>query len=150
MCDPRHVPRARSASLWNMDPTRPTVLIVDDDASLRSALESVLTSRGYRVLTTGEPDNAYDLLAHASVDAVLIDVRLPTISGLALSLAIAYRWPHLRDRIAFMTADAGAPDVRTWLQAHHSTVFPKPFRSEQLAHWLDATLQQRDHHATGS
>lgn len=133
-----------------MDPTRPTVLVVDDDASLRSALESVLTSQGYRVLTTAEPDSAYDLLAGASVDAVLIDVRLPTISGLALFLAIAYRWPHLRDRIALMTADADAPDVRPWLQAHHCTVFPKPFRSEQLAHWLDATLQGRDRHATGS
>jgi OmpR family response regulator RpaB len=123
--------------------------VVDDDASLRSALESVLTSLGYRVLTTGEPDNAYDLLARTSVDAVLIDVRLPTISGLALFLAIAYRWPHLRDRIALMTAEPDAPDVRPWLEAHHCTVFPKPFRPEQLTHWLHDTLQGRDRHATG-
>ncbi len=133
-----------------MDATRPAVLVVDDDASLRAALESVLQSLGYRVLTTAEPDSAYALLGRESVDAVLIDVHLPTISGLALSLAIVHRWPQLRDRIAFMTADADAPDVRPWLHLHHSTVFQKPFRFEQLAHWLDATLQGRDREATGS
>lgn len=133
-----------------MDATRPTVLVVDDDASLRAALESVLQSLGYRVLTTGEPDNAYALLDRESVDAVLIDVRLPTISGLALSLLIVHRWPQLQNRIAFMTADADAPDVRPWLQVHHSTVLQKPFHFEELAHWLDATLQGRNREATGS
>ncbi len=133
-----------------MDATRPTVLVVDDDASLRAALESVLGSLGYRVLTSAEPDSAYALLGRESVDAVLMDVRLPTISGLALSLAIVHRWPHLQDRVAFMTADADAPDVQPWLQLHHSTVFQKPFRFEQLAHWLDTTLQGRDREAAGS
>jgi CheY-like chemotaxis protein len=133
-----------------MDATGPTVLVVDDDASLRAALQSVLQSLGYRVLTAAQPDSAYALLGCESVDAALIDVHLPTISGLALSLAIVHRWPQLRNRIAFMTADADAPDVRPWFQLHHSTVFRKPFRFEQLAHWLDATSHGRDREATGS
>src|SRR4029077_3851039 len=92
----------------------------------------------------GAPESAYALLAVQSVDAVLLDVRLPTMSGLALSLAIARRWQALRDRIACMTADADAPDVRQWLRAHRCTVFPKPFRFEQLAHWLPATPPRRN------
>ena len=131
-----------------MEATVPTILVVEDDASLRAALDSVLSSQGYRVLTTGAPESAYALLAVQSVDAVLLDVRLPTMSGLALSLAIAHRWPALRDRIAFMTADADAPDVRQWLRAHRCTVFPKPFRFEQLAHWLADTVRRRDREAS--
>ena len=60
-----------------------TVLIVDDDASLRQALESVLVGMGYRVVTAGSPDTAYALLRSEPVDAALLDVRLPTMSGLA-------------------------------------------------------------------
>ena len=126
-----------------MDPAPRTVLIVDDDATLRGALESVFAPRGYRVLTAGEPDAAYAMLASGPVDAVLLDVRLPTMSGLALYLAIVHRWPQLERRIAFMTAEPDAPDVRPWLDMHHCTVFPKPFRFQQLAHWLDATLLAR-------
>lgn len=132
-----------------MDATRPTVLIVDDDASLRAALESALPSLGYRVLTAAEPDSACALLACQAVDAVLMDVRLPTMSGLALSLVIVHRWPHLRDRIAFMTADADAPDVKLWLQVHQWPVFPKPCRFEQLTHWLEATQTGPDRQAIG-
>jgi DNA-binding response OmpR family regulator len=132
-----------------VNPTPRTVLVVDDDATLRGALDSVLASQGYRVLTAGEPDAAYGFLARVPVDAVLLDVRLPTMSGLALYLAIVSRWPTLTGRIAFMTADAHAPDVGPWLDRHHCTVFPKPFRFAQLAHWLDATLQQPDRQVAG-
>jgi len=58
-----------------------TVLIVDDDASLRQALERVLVGMGYRVVTAGSPDTAYALLRSEPVDAALLDVRLPTMSG---------------------------------------------------------------------
>jgi len=73
-----------------------TILIVDDDAVLRSSLESVLSSLGYRVLSTGSPDAAYQLLATESAIAVLLDVRLPTMSGLSLYLAMTHRWPQLQ------------------------------------------------------
>jgi len=90
-----------------------TVLIVDDDAVLRGSLESVLGSLGYRVLSTGAR-TLPTLLATESAIAVLLDVRLPTMSGLSLYLAMTHRWPQLRGRVALMTADADAPDVRIW------------------------------------
>src|SRR5204863_128344 len=80
-----------------------TVLVVDDDAVLRSSLESVLGDLGYRVLSTGSPDVAYQLLGTESALAVLLDVRLPTMSGLSLYLAMTHRWPRLRGRVALMT-----------------------------------------------
>jgi CheY-like chemotaxis protein len=89
-----------------------TILIVDDDASLRAALESVFAPLGYRVLTAADGDAAYALLASEPADAVLLDVRLPGMSGLALYLAIVHRWPRLEGRIAFMSGDADAPDVQ--------------------------------------
>ena len=120
------------------------VLIVDDDAVLRSSLESVLAPAGYRILSTGDPDAAYQLLAAEPVAAVLLDVRLPGMSGLALSLAMIHRWPGLEGRIALMTGDADAPDVRAWVRRNPCAVIRKPFRFEQVARWLDSALRDAD------
>ena len=124
-----------------MQPTSRTVLIVDDDATLRRALQSVLVPLGYRVLATGEPDAAYALVGSERVDAALVDIRLPSMSGLSLSIALVYRRPALEGCIAFISGDADAADVRPWLEYHHCTVFRKPFRPQQLIDWLETALR---------
>ena len=121
-----------------------TVLVVDDDAVLRSSLESVLGDLGYRVLSTGSPDVAYQLLGTESALAVLLDVRLPTMSGLSLYLAMTHRWPRLRGRVALMTADADAPDVRTWAERNPCTVIRKPFTFREITGWLDGVARPLD------
>jgi DNA-binding response OmpR family regulator len=124
------------------------LLIVDDDASLRATLESVFAPLGYRVLTAADGDAAYALLASEPADAVLLDVRLPGMSGPALYLAIVHRWPRLEGRIAFMTGDADAADVRSWLERGRYTIFRKPFSFRQIADWLALVLRAPDRAAT--
>jgi DNA-binding response OmpR family regulator len=118
-----------------------TVLIIDNDASLRAALESVLVPVGYRVLTAADGDEAEALLAAEPVDAVLLDVRLATTSGLALYPTIVQRWPRLEGRIAFMTGDADAADVHQWLERGHHPTIRKPFSFRQIAEWLAVALR---------
>lgn len=121
-----------------------TVLIVDDEASLRRVLERALTRHGYRVLSAGSAETAYELLGSEPADAVLIDIRLPTMPGTALYLAILHRWPALEGRVAIMTGDAEAEEVRAWLDRHRCTVLSKPFNLQAVADWLAAALEPRD------
>src|SRR5256885_10485378 len=95
-----------------MTPQPYTVLIVDDEAPLRRVLERSLTRAGYRVVSAASAETAYELLATAQANAVLLDIQLPTMSGLALYLAIIHRWPAFEGCIAIMTGDADADDVR--------------------------------------
>lgn len=126
-------------------PRKPsTVLIVDDEAGLRRVLERYLERRGHRVLSAGTAESACELLAAEAVDALLLDIHLPTMSGLALYLAIVHRWPALEGRIAIMTGDAEAEEVRTWLVHHQCTVIRKPFNLQQVADWVAAVLHPRD------
>src|SRR2546426_6031442 len=136
-----HLAAHRLVRLLPMKAKLGTVLIVDDDALLRASLESALTVVGYRVLSCADPDEAYSLLRATSPDAVLLDVRLPGTSGPAMSSVIARRWPQLEGRIAFMTGDAGAEDVRAWLECNRSPLLRKPFTVRQIPTWLDATLR---------
>lgn len=126
-----------------------TVLIVDDEAGLRRVLERYLERHGYRVLSAGTAESAYEILASEEADALLLDIHLPTMSGLALYLAIVHRWPALEGRIAIMTGDAEADEVRTWLEHHRCTVIRKPFNLQQVTEWVAAVLAPRDR-STGS
>lgn len=131
-------------------PKKPaTVLIVDDEAGLRRVLERYLERHGYRVLSAGTAESAYEILASEEADALLLDIHLPTMSGLALYLAIVHRWPALEGRIAIMTGDAEADEVRTWLEHHRCTVIRKPFNLQQVTEWVAAVLAPRDR-STGS
>jgi DNA-binding NtrC family response regulator len=121
----------------------PTVLIVDDEAGLRRVLERFLERHGYRVLSAGTAEAAYEILASEAADALLLDIHLPTMSGLALYLAIIHRWPRLEGRIAIMTGDAEAVEVRTWLEHHHCVVIRKPFNLQQIADWVSSVLQSQ-------
>lgn len=126
-------------------PRKPsTVLIVDDEAGLRRVLERFLERHGYRVLSAGTAESAYEVLSSEEADALLLDIHLPQMSGLALYLAIIHRWPALEGRIAIMTGDAEAEEVRTWLEHHHCTVIRKPFNLQQVVDWVAAVLHPRD------
>ena len=131
-----HVILGSAAMSANVSSSSRTVLVVDDDAGLRSAVESVLTGLGYRVLTAASGDAAYAILAAEPVHAMLLDVRLPTLSGPALYVATLSRWPELRNAIAFATADADAPDVRAWLELHACVVIRKPYGVDEIVSWL--------------
>lgn len=122
----------------------PTVLVVDDEAGLRRVLERHLIREGYRVRTAATAESAYELLAAEPCDALLLDIHLPTMSGLALYLAIVHRWPALDGRVAIMTGDADAHEVRTWLEHHPCPVIRKPFNLREVTTWLERTLRRRE------
>jgi DNA-binding response OmpR family regulator len=93
------------------------------------------------VISAGSAETAYELLASEQPDALLLDIHLPTMSGLALYLAIVHRWPSLEGRIAIMTGDAEAEEVRTWLERHHCVVIRKPFNLREVFDWLAAVFR---------
>ncbi len=121
-----------------------TILVVEDDAALRRVLERALVRQGYRVLAAASAETAYELLASEPADAVLLDVQLPTMSGLALYLALIHRHPTLAGRIAIMSGDAEADNVRAWLQNNPCTVLKKPFDLRQIVEWAKELLDASD------
>src|SRR5947199_405278 len=126
-------------------PPRPsTILVVEDDGALRRVLERVLARQGYRVLAAASAETAYELLASEPADAVLLDVQLPTMSGLALYLALIHRHPNLAGRIAIMSGDPEADHVRTWLQHNPCTVLKKPFDLREIVEWAHELLDVSD------
>jgi len=132
-----------------MSSTPRTVLVVDDEAPLRRVLERSLSRQGLRMIGAGSAETAYELLAAEQPDALLLDIHLPTMSGLALYLAIVHRWPAYEGRIAIMTGDAEADEVRIWLERHQCVVIRKPFNLREVTDWLAAVFAMEAERARG-
>ena len=105
----------------------PTILIVDDDASLRLLCRVNLELDGYNVLEAPSVAAAEDALAADAVDLCLLDVHIGADDGLALMRSLRDR-EHLAPVVLFTgSAQLDAATIR-----EADGVVPKPFRLEQL------------------
>lgn len=59
----------------------PTVLVVDDDPSIREMIKFGLETDGMHVLSAGDGAEAIDVLAHNAIDVVLLDIMMPKVDG---------------------------------------------------------------------
>jgi CheY-like chemotaxis protein len=75
-----------------------TILLVEDDEAVRRLTETVLSSYGYKVLATEDPEHAQRLAETPGLDVqlVLTDVIMPMMSGRELVRKLIARHPHLR------------------------------------------------------
>ena len=115
----------------------PTILIVDDDASLRLLCRVNLELDGYNVLEAPNVAAAEDALAGDAVDLFLLDVHIGADDGLALMRSLRDR-KHMAPVVLFTgSAQLDAATIR-----EADGVVPKPFRLEQL---LDVVRELAPH-----
>ena len=118
----------------------PRILVIDDEPSLRRTLERALRTFHYDAVTVGDPHDAYAMLDQLDIDAVLLDIHLPQMTGDALFLALIRRWPRLRGRIVLMTGDAFIDRSHWPPELLHCPLITKPFTLETLGQALRAAL----------
>lgn len=72
-----------------------SILIVDDEESLRQSLEKVLKNAGYITFVAGSGSEAMDLLAQQPADLVLSDLKMPNGDGMTLLKSIKKKFPDV-------------------------------------------------------
>lgn len=111
-------------------PAKPRVLIVDDDASQRSLLDSFLGGQGFDTVAVESGERALDVLRKGAVDMMVSDVRMPGLSGIE-TLRLA-RQEHARLPVLLVTAFA---DIRQAVDAMRDgavNYLPKPIDLDEL------------------
>ena len=90
----------------------PTILVVDDEESVRRALTKILQRGGMSVIDVASAGEALSLVdGGRAVDAVVSDVLMPEMGGLAFYDELVRRSPRLGGRVIFLTGAANDPAV---------------------------------------
>ena len=94
-----------------------TVLLVDDEQPIRSALRKILEQSGLAVREANSGRVALEALADdSSIAAVVSDFIMPELDGIDFYDALVARSPHLRNRVVFLTGAARDPTVHQPLE----------------------------------
>jgi signal transduction histidine kinase len=143
-----------------MMPSPIDILLVDDEPRNLDALEAILQSPGYRLLRAGDAEQALRLLMAHEVAAIVLDIRMPDMSGIELARLIKSVQRFRGTPILFLTAqmvdddrvvagyDAGAVDFLTKpfdprVLRHKIAVFAELYRKTRELADLNEKLEER-------
>ena len=122
-----------------MSPDGPTIFVVDDDALMRAAIQGMLKSVGLRSETFGTPQEFLASERGNGPSCLVLDVRLPGISGLDLQRELIEA--GIRIPIIFITGHGDIPMTVKAMKSGAVEFLAKPFRNQDL---LDAIHQALD------
>ena len=119
------------------------VLLVEDDGHCRAGLRRQLIRAGFDVCEAANGLEALHLLRRRRVDVLATDIRMPTMSGLALLDALAGDLPDL-PVVAYSGAHLLDPEICARLAARHVPLLHKPFPPEVLVAALRDAIKRSD------
>jgi DNA-binding response OmpR family regulator len=118
----------------------PTVLVVDDDESIRVALERALRLEGFAVQSAAGGLEALDLVDQDPPAVMVLDVTMPDISGVTVTARLRERGVDVP--ICILSARDEVHDRVAGLQAGADDYVVKPFELEELIARLHALLRR--------
>lgn len=128
---------------------RPTLLLLDDEQDILNALHRVLRRSGYRILATTDPDEAFALLACNPVQVLIVDQRMPRMSGVEFLQRARKLYPDVVRMVL-----SGHADIDSVTGAiNHGEVFryiTKPWDPEELRHQVRMAFARFDEHHSSS
>jgi FixJ family two-component response regulator len=126
-------------SLGSAAPPAPVVFIVDDDPSVRNAIKALLASVGLDSEMFGSALEMIDRVRPLDVGCVIMDVRMPKMSGLEAQQVMAEHQIDLP--LIFVTAHADVPLAVRVMKAGAVEVLEKPFDTQALIESVQRAIE---------
>jgi len=126
-------------STTTASPALETILVVDDEASIRRILETRLSMIGYQVITACDGEEALELSRQRSPDLVVLDVMMPRLDGYAVCQELR------KDSdvpIVMLTALGDVADRITGLELGADDYVVKPFSPKELEARIRCVLRR--------
>jgi two-component system response regulator (stage 0 sporulation protein F) len=128
----------------------PTMLVIDDDPAIRTALDMLLRRKNYSVFLAPDGPTGLQLISSLALDAVIIDMFMPGMNGIATIRELIKLKPDLpfiaMSGFAFTDRKQGAPDfLGMAIRLGAAAALQKPFETRELLEALDRSLEPRRH-----
>ncbi len=119
-----------------------TLLVADDDASIRSLLKQLLSDEGFAVLEASTGTEVVDKVKESSPDLVIMDVRMPELDGIeALSRVKA---SNPKTAVLIMTAFGSSNAAIRAMELGAFDYITKPFELDKISHSVKRVLEYQD------
>ena len=106
------------------------ILIVDDEQDICECLRQFFTSRGFSVVSAFSGEEALERLAQESPDVILLDIKLPGLSGIEVLRRLRDTHPHVR---VIMVSALDEHELREQAKQYGATAYiTKPFDLSDL------------------
>lgn len=124
-----------------MDDLQGSVLIVEDDPSIRRGLRATLSALGFRVGEASSGEDALRLLHAVPYDAVLMDLNMPGMGGMEACRRVRHQYPHIS--ILVVTVRDTEDDTVQALDAGADDYVIKPFQIRELTARIRAAIRRQ-------
>ena len=114
------------------DPAARAVLLVDDEGCIRTSVSRVLVRAGYTVTLAASGAEALQRVRAERYEAVICDLRMPGLSGIALFDQLQQAAPGLAGRILVASGDLSQPDTTVFLERSGAPTLLKPYGIREL------------------
>ena len=106
------------------------VLVVDDESHVRILLSEILKIEGFLCLLAAHGQEALDMMAEEPADLVLMDIRMPVLSGMEAFRVMSERWPDVP--VIMTTAFAGVDTAVEAMKLGAYNYISKPFNNAEI------------------
>jgi two-component system NtrC family sensor kinase len=126
------------------EPTRRgRILLIDDEAGVRRALQRVLQRSGHNLTQAANGHEGLAALEAGAYDLILCDIRMPDLDGPGFYRELERCYPHLVSRVIFLTGDVLSPEAQTFFDQVDCPRLVKPFQSEEVRRVIQQMLEAR-------
>lgn len=117
------------------------ILVIDDEPGITGVLAYLLRRDGHTVETAANGRLALDKLQQRTYDLILCDLRMPALDGPGFYRELEHSYPHLLQRVIFLTGDTLSPEARAFLEKVGVPRLSKPFRAAEVRQLIQQALQ---------
>jgi DNA-binding NtrC family response regulator len=107
-----------------------SLLLVDDEPAILASLKRVFYKSPYKIFTAENGHSALDILQEFRIDAALVDIKMPEMSGLELLEKIRKQWPWIQ--VVILTGYGGVKEAVEAIQLGAADFLQKPFENETI------------------
>ncbi len=116
-----------------------SILVVDDDRAIRESLNSLLSDKGYDVLTVEDGHQAIDAVRQREWDVAMVDLKMPGIDGLEVLREVTKMSPNTK--VIIITGYATVESAVEAMKQGAVDYIAKPFTVDELLIRLEKTLE---------
>ena len=121
----------------------PRVLIVEDEPNIVLSLEILLRRAGYETASTGDGEEAMELIRRTRPDVVLLDIMLPKQNGYEVCRSVKSEPTLSSIPIIMLTAKGQEVEILKGLELGASAYIAKPFGNAEVLEAVRAALESR-------